>query len=130
VECATVFSPAQAVLGDEYGAILRHLLRTPDIDDESLAWESLLAVAEGGHFLATPHTLRHCRGNFEPLAFQCLGREAYEAAGRRTALDRAREICRELMGDAADRIALDAATVREIDGIVKAADAQILKGQL
>jgi trimethylamine--corrinoid protein Co-methyltransferase len=130
VECATVFSPVQAVLDDEYGAMLRHFLRTPEIDDESLAWESLLAVAEGGHFLATPHTLRHCRGNFEPLAFQRLGRDAYEAAGRRTALDRAREICRELMRDAADRIELDAARVGEIDGIVKAADAQILKGQL
>jgi len=130
LECATVFSPVQAVLDDEYGAMLQHFLRTPAVDEETLAWQDMLTVAAGGHFLATPHTLRHCRGNFEPLAFQRLGREAYEAAGRPTALDRARETCRRLVNDERSSTRLDAASMREIEAIVRAADASILNGRL
>ena len=130
LECATVFSPVQAVLDDEYGAMLQHFLRTPAVDDETLAWQDMRTVKHGGNFLATPHTLWHCRANFEPLAFQRLGREAYEAAWHRTALDRAREICRRLVDEDAASSPLDAVSLREIESIVKAADAQILKGQI
>ncbi|HXQ66116.1 MAG TPA: trimethylamine methyltransferase family protein [Alphaproteobacteria bacterium] len=130
LECATAFSPVQAVLDDEYGAMLQHFLRTPAVDDETLAWQDMRTVKHGGNFLATPHTLLHCRANFEPLAFQRLGREAYEAAGHRTALDRAREICRRLVDEHAASSPPDAVSLREIESIVKAADAQILKGQI
>lgn len=35
-ECATVFSPVQAVLDDEMGAMIRRFLRRPAVDDQSL----------------------------------------------------------------------------------------------
>jgi trimethylamine:corrinoid methyltransferase-like protein/methanogenic corrinoid protein MtbC1 len=60
LECATVFSPLQLVIDDELAGMVRQYLHTPEVDDESLGWEPLLAVPPGGHFLDAEHTLAHC----------------------------------------------------------------------
>jgi trimethylamine:corrinoid methyltransferase-like protein len=97
LECATVFSPVQALLDNELGAMQRRYLRVPEVSDETMNWQEVPAIRPGGHFLESKQTLEHCRDQFVPRAFLREGRDDYEASGRRTAFDRAREICLDLM---------------------------------
>ncbi len=126
LECATVFSPIQAIIDNELGAMQRAWLHTPRIDDDSLAWELMIEVERGGHFLANPHTLKHCREVFAPSAFLKLAREPYEKAGRRTELDNAMAIYEALMLRKAPHGLPDADAVAEMAEIVAAADRAIL----
>ena len=98
LECATVFSPVQAVLDNEVGAMLRRYIRAPELDDEALNWIEMSKIRVGGHFLDSSHTLAHCRRQFIPEAFLREDRDGYEASGRRTAVDQAREMCMEFIG--------------------------------
>ena len=130
LECATVFSPVQAVLDNEIGGMLRHLVRVPVIDDESLDWPELSAVPVGGHFLASRHTLKYCRDQFQPTTFMREDRDNYEKIGRRTALDEARDRCLALI-DAppppglpdADSVAAIAEGVADADRLILGAAA-------
>ena len=97
LQCATVFSPVQAVLDNELGAMLRRWLRVPAVDEDSLNWSEISAIRPGGHFLDSRHTLKYCRDQFMPHAFLRQDRDGYEASGRRTAFDAARDICLDLI---------------------------------
>ncbi len=126
LECATVFSPVQAVLDNEIGAMLRRYLRVPEVNDESLNWHEISAIRSGGHFLDSPHTLKYCRDQFVPRAFLRDDRDGYEAAGRRCAVDQARDICLELTQRPPPEGLPGADAVREMADVVAAADRHIL----
>lgn len=126
LECATVFSPVQAVIDNELGAMQRAWLHTPEIDDEALAWELMLEVPQGGHFLANEHTLKYCRDVFAPSAFLKLARDPYEEAGRRTELENAMAIFDRLMSRTVPPGLPDADAVAEMAKVVAAADRAIL----
>ncbi|MCK6453752.1 MAG: trimethylamine methyltransferase family protein [Alphaproteobacteria bacterium] len=125
LECATVFSPVQAVIDNEIGAMARSYLRTPAVDDESLAWGDLLQLDPGGNFLATEHTLRHCRTGFAPAAFTRQARDAYDAGGRRDLLAQARDMLAEILRTYPPQPVVDAPTRAEMQRVVTAADAKI-----
>ena len=126
LECATVFSPVQAVLDNEIGALLRRFVETPEISDESLNWAEISAIRTGGHFLDSRHTLKYCREQHSPRAFLRQGRDDYEAAGRRSAVDQARDMALELIARAPPEGLLDADTNRDIAQLVADADRHIL----
>jgi len=126
LECATVFSPIQAILDSELGAMQRAWMRTPEVNDETLAWDLMMQVTQGGHFLANDHTLKHCRDVFEPAAFLKLARDPYEAAGRRSEIDNARAIYDRLMRRDPPPGLPGEDAVAEINRIVAAADKAIL----
>jgi trimethylamine:corrinoid methyltransferase-like protein len=126
LECATAFSPIQAIIDNELGAMQRAWLHTPQIDDETLAWELMLEVTQGGHFLANEHTLKHCRDVFEPSTFLKLARDPYEESGRRTELDNAMAIYEQLTSRDAPPGLPDAGAVAEMAKVVAAADRAIL----
>jgi trimethylamine:corrinoid methyltransferase-like protein len=126
LECATVFSPVQAILDSELGAMQRAWMRTPEISDETLAWDLMMQVPQGGHFLANEHTLKHCRDVFEPASFLKLARDPYEAAGRRSEIDNARAIYDRLMKRETPPGLPNEDAVAEINRIVVAADKAIL----
>lgn len=48
LECATVFSPVQAALGNEIGAMVRRFMRSPEIDEASLNWSEMSSIRVGG----------------------------------------------------------------------------------
>lgn len=125
LECATVFSPLQAVIDDELGQMLRHYLHTPEIDDESTAWDLMLSLEAGGHFLASGHTMRHCRAAMQPGVFQRLSRDAHDEAGGRDALAAARETCLAKLAAAEPSAALDAGQIAAIAEEVRRGDALI-----
>ncbi len=126
LECATVFSPVQAVLDNEVGAMLRRIIQVPGVDDESLNWAEMSAIRTGGHFLDSPHTLKYCRDQLTPRVFRRDGRDDYEASGRRTAFDQAREMCMELIRAPAPEGLPGEDAVGEMAKVVRAADDHIL----
>ncbi len=127
LECATVFSPVQAVLDNELGAMMRRFVQVPKIDDESLNWNEIVGIRAGGHFLDSLHTLKYCRSQFVPSAFLRQDRDGYEACGRRTAFDQARDICLELMAMPPPRGLPDETAIAEMADVVALADKHILE---
>lgn len=126
LECATVFSPVQAVLDNEVGAMLRRYIRVPEANDESFDWPELSNIRAGGHFLDSRHTLRYCRDQLVPHAFLRQGRDDYEKSGRRTAADAARDLCLAHMAKAPPPGLPDDTQRADIARIVSDADRIIL----
>ena len=91
LECATVFSPVQAVLDNEMGAMMRRFVRKPQIAMDTLNWDEMMQIRAGGHFLDSAHTIQTCRDQVTPKVFLRQGRDGYEKSGRRTAFDEARD---------------------------------------
>jgi len=126
LECATVFSPVQAVLDNEIGAMLRRFIDPPEINDASLNWAEVSNIRTGGHFLDSAHTLELCRSQHMPDVFLRQGRDDYEHSGRRTAFDEARQKALDLIAAAPPEGVLSADQRKEITGIVAAGDTVIV----
>jgi trimethylamine:corrinoid methyltransferase-like protein len=124
LEVATAISPVQLCIDDELAAMIRRLLHGLEVNDDTLAWDELQAIAPGGHFLATQHTLRHCREGFLPRLFTRLPRDAWESAGEDDLIARARERCRALLGGPAPE-PLPEDRLREMAAVVAAADRRL-----
>jgi len=97
LECATVFSPIQAILDNEIGAMLNKYLQASPVDDDSTAWELLEGIETGGNFLAEEHTARHCRNMFMPRVYRREDRDSYEVNQCRDVMDSALETYRDIM---------------------------------
>lgn len=127
LECATVFSPVQAVLDNEMGRMMRRFTRPLQIDEASLNWQEMLEVAVGGHFLDSDHTVQGCRDQLVPDVFQRVGRDDYEASGRRTAFDVARDQALAAIDAAPAAGVLSEDQNREIAALAAAADKHIVE---
>nr|MCB2109729.1 trimethylamine methyltransferase family protein [Paracoccaceae bacterium]MCC0065173.1 trimethylamine methyltransferase family protein [Defluviimonas sp.] len=126
LECATVFSPVQAVLDNEVGAMMRRYIRTPSLADEDLNWDEMMRIRTGGHFLDSAHTIRTCRDQLSPRVFLRRGRDDYEKSGRRTAFDAAREQALAAIAAAPEAGVLSADQNREIAALAAHADIHIV----
>lgn len=126
LECATVFSPVQAVLDNEVGAMLRRFIRVPEISEEALNWKEMRQIRVGGHFLDSDHTVTGCRDQFTPRVFQRMGRDDYEASGRRGAFEAARDQALSAIAAAPEGGVLSEDQQRKITTLTKAADDHIV----
>lgn len=127
LECATVFSPVQAVLDNEIGAMMRRFIRVPEISEEALNWQEMSQIRVGGHFLDSDHTVAGCRDQFTPRVFQRMGRDDYEAASRRGAFEEARDQALAAIAAAPEEGVLSEDQNREIAKLAKAADRHIVE---
>ena len=126
LECATVFSPVQAILDNEIGGMLNKFLQASLVDDESTAWDLLSNIEPGGNFLADEHTVRHCRSMYMPKVFQREDRDSFEAANRRDVMDTALQTYHDIMQRPLPDMLTDEHQIREIEQLISAADADIL----
>ena len=126
LECATVFSPVQAVLDNEIGGMLRRYICPPTVDDETMNWAEVSKMPAGSHFLDSRHTLKYCRQQFAPEVLMRENRDSYEASGRRTAIENARDICLGLLRRPPPEGLPDEAARREMAEVVAAGDRDIL----
>ncbi|MBZ0123488.1 MAG: trimethylamine methyltransferase family protein [Roseovarius sp.] len=126
LECATVFSPVQAVLDNEVGAMMRRFIRKPGLDKASLNWDELMQIRTGGHFLDSAHTIATCRDQLPTGVFRRMGRDDYEKSGRRTAFDEAREAALAAIAAAPEEGMLSADQEREIAALTAHADEHIV----
>lgn len=127
LECATVFSPVQAVLDNELAGMARRFLRRPEITEDSLNWGEMSHIAVGGHFLASDHTVAGCREQLIPQVFQRTGRDDYEASGRHGAFEAARDQALSHIAAAPDQGILSDEQNREIAALAAAADKHIVE---
>lgn len=126
LEAAMTVSPIQLIVDNEVVGMLKHLHRGITFNAEALAWGDIQAVAPGGHFLETEHTLRHCRDAFQPRLFLRQPRDEWDAIGCPDLITRAQEQYRELIADAKQPEILD--SVREEMGrIVQEADLNLVQ---
>lgn len=126
LECATVFSPVQAVLDNEVGAMVRRLLEPPEISAASFNWNEVSNIRTGGHFLDSAHTLARCRTQHMPDVFMRQGRDDYENAGRMSAFEQARDKALGLIEAAPAEGVLSQDQRREIADVVAAGDRHIV----
>jgi trimethylamine--corrinoid protein Co-methyltransferase len=94
---ARVFALEEMVLDAEIFGLVRHLAGGIAVDDATLAVDVIGEVGPGGNFLAEDHTIAHMRGLWQPRLFDRGTWEDWEAAGRPTPRDRARERARSLL---------------------------------
>lgn len=126
LECATVFSPVQAVLDNEVGAMMRRFIRKPSLELEALNWDEMMKIRTGGHFLDSAHTIATCRDQLTPKVFKRQGRDDYEKGGRRTAFDEAREAALAAIAAAPEAGFLSEDQNREIAALAAHADEHIV----
>ena len=127
LETATVFSPVQAVLDNEVGAMIRKALTPPEVSAEAMNFDEVLGIRVGGHFLDSAQTLALCREQHVPGVFLRQGRDDYEKSGRRTAFDAARERALDLIAAAPEEGYLSAEQRQEIAEVVKAGERVVLE---
>ena len=127
LECATVFSPVQAVLDNEIGAMMRRFIRTPEITGETLNWDEMSSIRVGGHFLDSDHTVKGCRDQLIPRVFQRQGRDDYEASDRRGAFEVARDRTLAAIAAAPQEGVLSPEQNREIAALAAKADEHIVR---
>ena len=120
LETATVFSPVQAVLDDEVGAMIRKALTPPEVSPEAMNFDEVFGIRVGGHFLDSAQTLALCREQHVPGVFLRQGRDDYEKSGRRTAFDAARERALSLIAAAPEEGWLSEEQRAEIADVVAA----------
>ena len=121
LETVATLSPVQLVIDNELVGMVRQLISGLEIDDETVAWDELMAAEPGSHFLTTRHTLRHCRDGYDPEIFSRLPRGAWQDQGSPDLVARATETCRGIL--ARERPApLSDEAYGEMAAIVAAAD--------
>ena len=89
------------VISDEMIGQVRRLQRGIPVDEEQIALEVIQEVGPGGHFLDHDHTFRHFPDTqWRPTLFNRKGYEEWEASGRKSLLESAREkLARILEGE-------------------------------
>jgi trimethylamine:corrinoid methyltransferase-like protein len=126
LETATTISPVQLIVDDEINGMVKRILSKPTFSDETMAWEDLLNIDPGGQFLTSEHTLRHCRDAFQPQSFVRQNRETFENQGQKDLVARATELFATTLKEKEDASPMSQDMVREMESIVKHADAHIL----
>jgi trimethylamine--corrinoid protein Co-methyltransferase len=116
---ARVFALEEMVLDAEIFGLLRHLGAGLAVDEESLAVDVIGTVGPGGNFLTEDHTIDHMRRLWQPRLFDRGTWEDWEAAGRPSPLDRARERARALLASHVPA-PLDEGLGAELEAIVAA----------
>jgi trimethylamine--corrinoid protein Co-methyltransferase len=86
------------VLDDELCGMALRLARGIEVNEETLALDTIREVNFSGHYLNQRHTVRTFRQeHFIPRLMVRDGYESWEKAGRKTVLDRARERMNEIL---------------------------------
>ncbi len=93
-----VYSPIQLVIDREIIGALRRFVQGFEVNEETLAFETLKEVGPGGIFTGTEHTARHWRNElWIPTVFAREMFSAWWQKGAKTEIDLAREICIEAL---------------------------------
>lgn len=92
-----VVSPIQLILDAELGGAVRHMLAEFDVSEESIGFDAICKVAPSGLFISHEHTLKWFRRElWEPRIWSREMLDAWEKSGRKTDVDHALELYREI----------------------------------
>lgn len=114
------FSYEKLVLDDEMCGMLLHYREGIPVSPETLAYDVIARVGPAGNFLAEDHTVERCRSEFwAPAVVDRRGLDNWMAAGRETAVDRARRRWQRLVAEHQDPD-LDASIARQLSDYMQA----------
>jgi trimethylamine---corrinoid protein Co-methyltransferase len=100
LESGLVCSLEKFILDVEGLAMMHAFLQGLNINDESLALNSIADVGPGGHHLGTAHTMAHFRHAFyHPILADRLNYDAWQEAGGWDAAQRANQLAKQLLRD-------------------------------
>jgi len=91
IEGGLLFSPELLVIADELARMTRLAVEPTEVSEETIALDVIAKVGPGEIYLGEDHTLAHFRELWLPRVLAWEGRDAWEAAGSKTLLERARE---------------------------------------
>lgn len=124
LECGLTSSFEMVVAIDEVIAMVKQIVKTVEINDETLALDLIHRVGPGGSFIAEDHTARHFRGVWFPRLLNRQNYEAWAAEGKQTMGDRLRQRVSDILATHKPQ-ALSPKALERIQGIVQAADTRL-----
>jgi trimethylamine---corrinoid protein Co-methyltransferase len=94
---ARIFSFEQLLMDCEIFEILRRTAGGIEVNEQTLALETIHKVGPADHFMAEEHTFNHLREIWQPTVMNRSSYEQWEAGGRRDALEKAHEQAAEIL---------------------------------
>jgi len=127
IEYGSTASLDMLVMGDEIISMVKRFIRGIEVDDDTLAVETIANVGPGGHFLGEPHTLKHFKSQ---LWFpQLISRTRYDdwfAQGAQTLGDRVHKKTLRIL-DEHKPVPLSTEVQKKMKDIIANADAKVVK---
>lgn len=123
LETATTISPIQLIADNDLFRQVRSLLSAVSVEDDLLAWNDLMSVDPGGHFLRSQHTRRYARKGEISTLLTRLGREGWEREGGEDLFERAEWRYEEILTKERPPV-LSEQQCAEMELIVKHADSR------
>lgn len=88
----------QSVIDNEILGIVMHGLRRVEVNEDTLAVDTIMKVGPSGHFLAEKHTLEHARKDlYIPKLADRFARTIWEKRGSKDIVERAHEKVQEIL---------------------------------
>ncbi len=95
-----VISHEQLVIDSEINKTVIKALEGIEVDEGRLGVDAITRAGPGGNFLADPHTLKFLRGErYQPELLYRDSREAWDAAGGKSFVERAREKAQAILAE-------------------------------
>ena len=127
IECFGILSGAemnsavQLAIDNEYAGALKRFSRGFEVNEETLAFDVIRETGHGGFFGGTDHTVEHYRKeHWQPKVFSREGINAWLAGEKKTDVDIAKEICKQVMKEPAV-YGIDDKTEKELAKVIEKA---------
>ncbi len=124
VETASTQCPLQLIFDNDLAAMVKKLSAGLSVDEDNLAWDELLQVEPGGHFLDKEHTFRHCRSLLSPLKFTHRSRKPLVQERKGNYLTKAKEAYEKISSKELKPV-LSKEKSRDINSLIKEAERYI-----
>ena len=97
IEHWLTFSYEQLLIDVEIFRTVRRICSRMQIDDDTLAMDTILKTGPEGHFLAHEHTRRHLKDYWSPTLTDVMSFEAWKAKGGKAIVEVARERVKKII---------------------------------
>lgn len=111
---ARIFSYEQFLMDCELYDMMQPVAQGMEVNDETLALDTIHEIGPQNNYLMTDHTLAHMRDGWHPLLIDHLTWEEWTDKGRPTPRDRAREKTRQVLAGPEPESLTCADKIREI----------------
>ena len=126
LESLSTSSIEQLIIDDEFYSMLFRLVKGLDFNDDTLAVDLIRKVGHDGTFLKEEHTRRHYKQEHRlPLLFDTQFRNAWQSAGAKDTVQRAKEKARRILTEHKPK-PIGSDLERELDNLLDEANRNIL----
>lgn len=130
LENALTFSPLQLVIDTEIAGCVRKLLKGIEVSDETLSFEAIQRVGQGGNFTSENHTLDLIMEELDASdLFDCVAWDVFESSQYQKTEEKALQKVQEILARESEPC-LTPEQERHIDEIVREAAAKITEDRI